>query len=201
MIKELHRYHPILQNDYLKKYQYFMNSSVRQFFMYSVITYNPKSYFPLYDREECYYRVRDDICELKKRINRNLFPQERHSNLKFIFTIEETPHYHFNMLMTEPDVNLIRNKYTENFNFTKVKTEIERQLFKFRRFKYFRIKKTFSDDLTYLKKYITKEINERNNHFCLDYENSDFLRYEDEITHLRLRTRVRNDTPNIQRIP
>ena len=190
MIKDLSQYHPLLQHDYLKKYHHFMNSTENDFYMFSVITYNPRTHFPLYNKEECYYRVRDDITELKKRINRTLFPNEKVTNLKFIFTIEEKPRYHINFLMTEPDINLIRNKYRDNLNFTKVKQEIERQLFKLKRFKYFRIKKTFSDDLTYLKKYITKEITERNNHYCLDYENSDFLRYTDDITHLQVPKRI-----------
>ena len=177
---DLKQYHPKLQEDFMKKYEFFMNCSSEDYFLYLVITY--RSFANSFDREQSYEKVRVDISEYKKRVIRDVFPKHHVPKLEFLFCIEEHPKYHINMLMTKPDSIVVKDKYRErlasNRTYTETKLILEDVARKMNRFGFVRCRKNY--DLEPLKRYITKELFENNNYECIDYENSDLVRYPND---------------------
>jgi len=190
---QLKQYHPKLQEDFMKKYEFFMNCSSEDYFLYLVTTYRSSvgRYFRFYDRERCYEKVREDIGEYKKRVIRDVFPKHHVPKLEFLFCIEQLPNYHINMLMTRPDPILVKDKYRErlasNRTFTETKLVLEDVARKMNRFGFVRCRKNY--DLDRLKQYCTKEIFENGNYECIDYENSDLVKYPNDSlnTHFEIR--------------
>lgn len=172
------KYHPELIDDYVRKFDHFLNSHRDQFFLYSVLTFHDlrQNYLRRKDTQTSYDLIYRDVKEFKKYLNKELFLKPSLSNLEFLFTIEEFPRFHVNMLMTEPHTDVLRHKYRDKFNFTRTKNVIERLCYRMSNFHYSYTLKTF--DLDPLKSYVTKEIRERNNLNCIDFENSDLTRYE-----------------------
>ena len=190
--------HPQVLEDFRKKYQFFMNCSSENYFLYLVITYKPSAHRSLvycqnkYGKSECYDRIEKDIAEFKKRVIRDLFTNEYSGqSLEFLFCLEEEPNYHINILMTKPDIELIKNKYREPFaskrSFTETKTAVERIARRMSNFGFTHCRKTF--DLKRLKEYCTKEMFENNNHRCIDFMNSDLVKYQIDSpkTHFAIR--------------
>ena len=86
------------------------------------------------------------------------------------------------MLMTRPNPILVKDKYRErlasNRTFTETKLILEDIARKMNRFGFVRCRKNY--DLDSLKRYITKEIFENSNYECIDYENSDLVKYPND---------------------
>ena len=119
----------------------------------------------------------NDNTTLRKFIDREFFRNANNSNIRYFFAIEKTydNRYHNHMLMTLPDKDLVRGKFSlplQNNPIATAKYVIKSKSRKMYRFADVKIDEIYEKEP--LQQYLTKEITRYSNTNCVDFLNSDF---------------------------
>lgn len=135
----------------------------------------------------------NDNTTLRKFIDREFFRNAKNSNIKYFFAIEKTydNRYHNHMLMSLPDEDLVKDKYTvllQNSPIATTKYVIKSKSRKMFRFADVKIDEIYETEP--LLQYLTKEITRYANTDCVDFMNTDLpkmLQINSPKTQIRIR--------------
>ena len=171
------------REELIRQVNHCIDSMTDEMFFFVTVTYDSYVKFNKRPFDENYPDVYADNRILKRMINHEFYRNPDKSSIQYLFFVEQhkyTQRLHTHLLLSLPDHEFVRDKYKTMFKFdpeVAYKQILEKSISRLKRLNRYDIKRTY--DVRNLKSYCTKEIRNKSNTNCIDFQNSTFTRFDD----------------------